>query len=72
MSKQTEKWKEEIKSLEKSIPEWGAYLKEHQLILKNDTSIDFYEIQRRQEAGNRLMNDIKKAKKRIELLKGKI
>lgn len=68
MSKQVEKWKVEIKELERKIPELETFLEDHQKTLIKDMTIDFYEIQRRQEGGLKLIADIKAAKKRINLL----
>lgn len=72
MSKQTIKWELEIKDLERKIIANEEYLKEHRDKLKNDTGIDFYEIQRRMKAGEELISQSKAAKKRIQLLKQKI
>jgi len=71
MSKQTDKWKGEIKDLERSIPELEGFLSDHKETLSKDMTIDFYEIDRRQKAGTKLISDISAAKKRIELLKSK-
>lgn len=72
MSKQTEKWKAEIKELENSIPTLEGYLADHRKKLLKDTSIDFYEIERRINGGEKLLKDIKTAKTRIKLLKSKL
>ena len=68
-SKQQQKWIKEIASLEAQIPQLETSLAEHVRKLKEDTTIDFFEIQRRQESAKNLMQLIARHKKRLADLK---
>lgn len=71
-NKQQAKWTQEISNLEVQIPQFEKSLEDHRRKLKEDTTIDFYEIQRRMESGNNLIKLIEKSKKRLAELKEKI